>query len=209
MTKRPLGSSAGFTYIAALVMVVIVGIMASQAAEVWSTKMKREREVELLFRGTQVRDALRRWYKIKAPAAGAAVKAAAVQMVGPSPKDLKDLLNGTNSAAKVHYLRPSNLVDPITLKEWALIKGADGRITGVASTSDAEPLKQANFPFDLKPEDFEKKKKYSEWQFICINFPTPGSVGGGVTGLGGSTSPGGSSAGTGSNPGSSPTKTGP
>ena len=196
MTPSPLRSSAGFTYIAALVMVVIMGIMASQAAELWSTKMKREREVELLYRGRQVRDALRRWYKIKVPVAGsatggaaAATPAAQTQLQGASPQDLKALLSGTGSAAKVRYLRPSSLVDPITLKDWALVKDASQRIIGVASTSEAEPLKQANFPPDLDPADFEGKKKYSDWQFICNKFPKP-ATGGGVKGLGGSSNPG-------------------
>ena len=195
MTKSPLRSSAGFTYIAALVMVVIMGIMASQAAELWSTKMKREREVELLYRGRQVRDALRRWYKIKVPVAGSATggstapaSAAQTQLQGASPQDLKALLSASG-LAKVRYLRPSSLVDPITLKEWALVKDASQRIIGVASTSEAEPLKQANFPLDLVPADFEGKKKYSDWQFICNKFPPPPGSGG-VKGLGGTSNPG-------------------
>ena len=62
-----------------------------------------------------------------------------------------------------------------------------------------EPLKQANFPWDLVPADFEGKKKYSDWQFICNKFPTPGGAGG-VKGLGGTSNPGTSNPGT-SNPG--------
>jgi type II secretory pathway pseudopilin PulG len=218
MTQSPLRSRAGFTYIAALVMVVVIGIMAAKGAELWSTRMKRERETELIFRGCQVRDALRRWYKIKIPpsgivtqpatdataAAAATATAAAVAgggtvpLQGASPTDLQTLVSGSSSAAKVHYLRPSSLIDPITGKEWALVKDASQRIIGVASTSEAEPLKKGNFPFDLDPTDFEAKKKYSDWQFICNKFPKPGAAGG-VTGLGGSanptgaTGPGGSS----------------
>jgi len=75
-------------------------------------------------------------------------------------------------------------LDPMTGKEWMLIKDASQRIIGVASTSEADPIKKANFPFDLDPADFEGKKKYSEWQFICIHWPKPGTTGGGVKGLG-------------------------
>ena len=220
MTRSPLRSRAGFTYIAALVMVVVIGIMAAKGAQLWSTRMKRERETELIFRGCQVRDALRRWYHpplwlpvsglVQQPATDATAAAAAaatatavaaggtVQLQGASPTDLQALVSGTKSAAKVHYLRPSSLIDPITGKEWALVKDASQRIIGVASTSEAEPLKKGNFPFDLDPTDFEAKKKYSDWQFICNKYPKPGAAGG-VTGLGGSanptgaTSPGGSS----------------
>ena len=185
MTKNPLRSSAGFTYIAALVMVVITGIMLSVGAQSWTMMMQREREAELLYRGTQVRDALRRWYKIKPPAVaapGAVAVATQVQLQGPSPAELKDLLNGTTSAAKVHFLRPSNLKvrDPATGKEldWELFKDPTiGKVTGVFIKSEGAPIKQANFPLDLDPADFEAKKKYSDWVFICNHFPKPSTTG--------------------------------
>jgi type II secretory pathway pseudopilin PulG len=193
MTKSALRSSAGFTYIAALVMVVIVGIMVTQSAELWSTKMQREREVELIFRGTQIRNAMRRWYGFTPPAAlgtlpaAAAGAAPAAAPAAAPPRgnlpELKALVVDPNMASKVHFLRASNLVDPMTGKEWGLVKDATQKIIGVASTSDAAPLKQANFPFDLVPADFEGKKKYSEWQFIYNRVPTPGATGGGITGL--------------------------
>jgi len=201
MTKSPLRSSAGFTYIAALVMVVILGIMLSQAAQLWSTKMKREREVELIFRGRQVRDALRRWYKFKVPVSGtpgaATATATAATVVqaspqGPSPPDLKALLNGSDSVSKAHYLRPSNLKvrDPDTGKEmdWELYKDpGTQKVTGVYLKSAGEPLKQGNFPSDLEPTDFEQKKKYSDWVFIYNKIPKPGAAGGGARGAPGST----------------------
>ena len=200
MTRNPLRSSAGFTYIAALAMVVIMGIMLSQMAVVWSTKMKREREVELLFRGTQIRDALRRFYGFTLNPYGATPQPGVTVATGTKPpvttfqpntpriNELKDLLKAPGSAGTVRYLRGSekgpNMVDPITGKDWALVKDpTTQRIIGVASTSEAAPLKQANFPFDLEPQDFEAKKKYNEWQFICTRYPKPAAAGGGVTGL--------------------------
>ena len=108
------------------------------------------------------------------------------------------------------------MVDPVTGKEWALVKDAAQTIVGVASTSEAEPLKQGNFPFDLDPADFEAKKKYSDWQFIYNHYPKPGPTGGGVTGLGGANNPAGNPTGGGAtgpgtgNPSGSPAvKTGP
>ena len=180
MMPRLLRSKAGFTYIGALVMAMIVGIMASQAAVVWSTAMKREREEELLSRGTQIRDALRKWYKVKVvegklvssvtPTAGAPVPAAPTPV--PAPPELKSLLLDPNTPAKLRYLRPYCLVDPITGKDWDVIR-KDGKIIGVKSASEQEPLKQGNFPFDLPPADFEKKKKYSEWEFAYDRVPPP------------------------------------
>ncbi|HEY5514048.1 MAG TPA: type II secretion system protein, partial [Geomonas sp.] len=199
MIPRTLRSSAGLTYIAALVMVVIMGIMLSKAAEYWTTTMQREREVELIFRGTQIRDAMRRYYGMTQNTYGAATAAGTtpavpapviiIQPNAPRLNELKDLLQAPGSAGKKRYLRGTdkgpNLVDPITGKEWFPVKDASQRIIGVASTSEAAPIKQANFPFDLYPADFEGKKKYNEWQFICTRYPTPAGAAGGVPGLGG------------------------
>ena len=62
MRKHRLKSSAGFTLIAAMAMIVILGIMAGAAAQSWQMLMKREREEELLFRGQQYMSALTKWY---------------------------------------------------------------------------------------------------------------------------------------------------
>jgi type II secretory pathway pseudopilin PulG len=190
MSKNPLKSSAGFTYVAAIVMVVIMGIMLSQAAQYWTLRMQREREVELLYKGTQVRDAMRRWYNFKVPDPTATgVPAVPVQVTPPRANltELKTLLNGTDSAAKTHFLRPSNMKvrDPKSGKEldWELFKVAGSpKVSGVYIKSDALPLKQDNFPFDLHPDDFKGKKKYSEWVFIYDRVPPVGSAGG-VKGL--------------------------
>ena len=199
MTRNPLKSSAGFTYVAAIVMVVIMGIMLSQAAQYWTMRMQREREVELIYRGTQVRDAMRRWYNFKVPptaADGTVVTAVQPQVAPPRANltELKTLLNGTDSAAKTHFLRPSNMKvrDPITGKEldWELFKDPNSpKVIGVYIKSNGAPLKQDNFPFDLHPDDFKGKKKYSEWVFIYNRVPPPTGAGG-IQKLPGATSPG-------------------
>ena len=87
--------------------------------------------------------------------------------------DLKDLLKDPRSLATVRYLRKID-PDPITGKEWVIIKDPVKGIIGVASSSDAEPLKQAGFPEEYKL--FEKKTKYSEWQFVYNPAQQSGSV---------------------------------
>jgi type II secretory pathway pseudopilin PulG len=182
MTKNPLKSSAGFTYVAAIVMVVIMGIMLSQAAQYWTMRMQREREVELLYKGTQVRDAMRAWYGGKA-SGGTWTPPATGTTQRPNLTELKTLLNGTDSAAKTHFLRPSNMKvkDPITGKEldWELFKDAGSpKVIGVYIKSNGVPIKQDNFQFDLHPDDFRAKKKYSEWVFIYNRVPPSGPSGG-------------------------------
>jgi len=150
--RNRIGSEAGFTYIAALVVVVIMGIMLGAVGQSWTMIMKREREEELFFRAGQIRDAITRWNK---PRTG--------QHVATPLKDLKDLLKDPRSMAKVRYLRRLYL-DPITGKEWKVIQDPTRGIIGVASTSDEEPLRKGGFPEEYA--DFEGKTKYSEWQFV-------------------------------------------
>lgn len=152
MKRFRIGSEKGFTYIAALVMVVIMGIMLGAVGQSWSMLMKREREEELFFRAGQIRDAITRWNK---PRAG--------QHVATPLRDLKDLLKDPRSMAKVRFLRRLYL-DPITGKDWKVIQDPVKGIIGVASTSDAEPLRKGGFPEEYK--EFEGKTKYSEWEFV-------------------------------------------
>ena len=72
MKPSPLRSSTGFTYIAALVLVIITGIMLSVGTRLWATRMKREREKELIFRGEQYRTAIGNWYNWGQPQPGQA-----------------------------------------------------------------------------------------------------------------------------------------
>lgn len=146
----------GFTYLAALFMIMIMGIMLGMVGQSWSALMKREKEEELFFRGSQYKNAITNWYK---PAPG--------KHVATAPKELRDLLKDPRSLQISRYLRRL-YDDPITGKEWKVITGpvkgtAMIGIIGVASTSDAEPLKQGNFSKEY--ESFNGKKKYSEWEF--------------------------------------------
>lgn len=158
MPLRLTRSEAGFTYIAALVMVVVTGIMLGAIGQSVSVIMQREREKELIFRGLQYRDAIERWSKKGIPL-----------------KDLKDLVEPTVSSnvdrSKDRLLRKL-YTDPITGGEWKTLPNPPDPIQGiwgVASTSGKEPFKQGNFPEVIK--NFEGKKKYSEWEFIFKKTP--------------------------------------
>lgn len=153
MLVNLLRSSQGFTYLMALMVIVIMGIMLAASAQSWKMIMDREREEEMLFRGTQYMNAISRWYKTLPG-----------QRPAPPLNDLKDLLKDPNTVSTNRYLR-TLYKDPITGDEWVPIKGGTtGGIIGVASSSELKPIKQANFPKDL--ELLEGKNKYSEWQFV-------------------------------------------
>lgn len=164
MVTNPLRSAAGFTYIAALVLVIVMGIMLGVVGQTWTQIMKREREQELIFRGTQIVQAIRRWRKPRPP------------HNQPLPlRELEHLLKDPASFANVRHLRRL-YKDPLTDKEWRIIKDSTGNnIIGVASTSEEEPLRQSFQTMTPLSADekyleqmfksFEGKKKYSEWEF--------------------------------------------
>jgi type II secretory pathway pseudopilin PulG len=147
MMSAPLRSTAGFTYIAALVLVVVMGIMLGAVGQSTRVIMQREREKELIFRGLQYRDAIERWNK-----------------KGAMPLlDINYLLKDPRSATGERHLRQL-YTDPITGGEFKVLKDPNLGIYGVVSTSNDEPFKQGNFPEVIK--NFEKKTKYSEWEFV-------------------------------------------
>ena len=163
MSHRLTRSEAGFTFIAVLIMVVVMGIMLGAIGQSVSVVMKREREKELIFRGLQYRDAIERWSKKGVPL-----------------KDLKDLVEPTvssnASASKDRFLRKL-FTDPITGGEWKVLPTPPDPVQGiwgVASKSSEEPFKQGDFPEVIK--DFKGKTKYSDWEFVYKKTPTGGAI---------------------------------
>ncbi len=144
----------GFTYIAVMMLVVIMGITLSMTGRYWSTIVKRDREEELLFRGDQIRKGIEMYYKWTAQKHGGK---------GLYPESMEELLKSKYSMAPKRSLRRV-YKDPITGKrDWVVINDPAKRIMGIRSASDEEPLKTSNFP--LAYREFEGKTKYSDWVF--------------------------------------------
>ena len=141
----------GFTYIGILIAVALMGIALAAIGTVWGTTVKREREQELLFIGHEYRSAIARYYR----AGGGGTR---------YPQALEDLLNDQRSPVPRHHLRRLYR-DPMTgLADWELIPSPGGGIMGVRSTSQAQPIKRANF--DTADSGFETAESYKDWQFI-------------------------------------------
>ena len=138
---------AGFTYLAVILSVVLIGVSLSAALQQWSTVMKREREAELLFRGDQIRRAIAMYYMRPG--------------VKKFPRKFEDLVKATDKLSTKRYLRKL-YKDPMTKGEWGLVKMGAG-IRGVYSLSQETPLKKGNFPPQY--ETFEGKTSYREWVF--------------------------------------------
>jgi type II secretory pathway pseudopilin PulG len=145
--------SAGFTYIGLLVTIVILGVMLAAMGQVWSTEAQREREAELLYRGDTIR------------------KAIGAYLLGPGssgqyPRELQDMIQDQRAPQIKRELRRV-YEDPMTgMADWTLIRGPDGGIMGVASSSNGKPLKVREF--SLADQTFKDATCYCDWQFLYL-----------------------------------------
>jgi type II secretory pathway pseudopilin PulG len=157
-------AARGLVLLALLIMLVLVGIGALGAAEVWATSLKREREAELLFIGEQYRRAIADYWKMSP---GRRVY----------PPSVEVLLTDNRFPNPVHHLR-REYRDPMTeTGEFEVLKQANALI-GVHSLSEDAPIKRAGFASWYK--QFEQAEHYSQWQFVFLQpgmrAPTTGAA---------------------------------
>ena len=140
---------AGFTYVGLLVAVALLGVFLAEAGVMWRTQAQREREQELLFVGREFRSAIASYY-----ANGRTF-----------PQSLDDLIEDKRWPEPRHHLRRL-YADPMTgLPNWTLVGEEGVGITGIASSSQAEPLKKKGFAAE-EEEAFADKTCYCDWQFV-------------------------------------------
>jgi type II secretory pathway pseudopilin PulG len=149
--KSAIRDPKGFTYIALLVAITIIGITLGSAAKSWQNIAQRDKEEELLFRGNQYRLAIQSYVNY--------------QGRHQYPNSIEVLLKDERSPNGKRHLRQW-YKDPMTGEDFELVRDMlhGNNITGVHSKSDKTPIKQAEFPPEL--QDFTGKTKYSEWQFV-------------------------------------------
>jgi type II secretory pathway pseudopilin PulG len=132
-----------------LVAVVVMGLMLTMAARVWSTTEQREREKQLLFVGHAYRAAIAAYFAYG----------------HKFPSSLDELLKDERFPVPKRYLRRL-YPDPMTgHTDWTLVVTSDGQgIMGVVSSSKVAPIKRARFP--LEDERFKDADCYCGWQFV-------------------------------------------
>jgi type II secretory pathway pseudopilin PulG len=146
-------NAQGFSFIGLLILLAILAIALTGTAELVSTTQKRERELELLFVGTQYARAITAYHS-SSPGLAA------------YPTDLEDLLEDNRFPDTRRHLRKLYR-DPLTNKpQWGLVRGPNNGIVGVYSLAEGKPLKQENFPKDY-PE-FAGAESYAKWQFLGV-----------------------------------------
>jgi type II secretory pathway pseudopilin PulG len=141
----------GFTYLTVMFVIAILLGGLAIVGEVWETAARREKEAELLFIGNQYRRAIGLFYE------------STPGVVKRYPRELADLIEDPRQPGMQRHLRKL-YPDPITGKEWVIIRGADGGVQGVQSASEAAPLKIAGFR--VRDASFEGAAKYADWKFI-------------------------------------------
>mgnify|MGYP001822349911 CR=1 FL=1 len=140
---------SGFSYIIVLVAVLLVGIMAQVTYQQSSYLRQRDNEAELLFRGSAYRNAIKAYYN-------------ANPTLKRYPKRLDDLLEDPRQPGR-RFLRQL-YPEPVSKEgQWIVLHGEGGGIVGVASPSEDEPLKQAEFQPALV--HFEDASRYRDWEF--------------------------------------------
>ena len=146
----PAARQRGFTYLGLLMAVVVMGLMLTIVARIWTTTEQRERETQLLFAGHQFRNAIAGYFARR----------------HQYPQTLQDLLGEPDATLPQRYLRRLYL-DPMTgTTEWQQIAAPGGGIMGVASTSKLRPIKHGQFePLDVSFSDVDC---YCAWQFVYV-----------------------------------------
>jgi len=145
-------AARGYALLMALLAIVVVALSTSVALQHAAIQAQRERELQLLFVGAQYRGALERYY-LESP--GAAKQ---------YPVRLEDLLEDRRWPQPRHHLRQL-YSDPFSGKpDWQLIV-RQGRIVGVASSSEVAPLKRVGFT----PQEsaFAAARRHADWRFIA------------------------------------------
>src|SRR5580765_2894838 len=105
-------SEGGYTLVALLLVMSLLALFAVAAAENVRQQAQREREKEAIFRGEQVADAIRSYYRYRG-----------AQGVGALPTSMDQLLEGIpRGTKKLQILRPEAARDPLSSSgEWRLI----------------------------------------------------------------------------------------
>ena len=129
--RKPLTSQAGVTYLFVMILVVVMSVGLMGVTQQWSVIMKRDREAELLFRGTRIKEAIERYvadYEVQKATRPNQWPLSLEQLTKKNPK---------------RYLQ-AVYTDPITGTAFDLIKVGD-ELHGVRSTSTDVPYDQVHF----------------------------------------------------------------
>lgn len=146
MTRENLG----FAYIWMLVIFSILAMTIGQWSVNYATLLQREKEQELIRIGSLYQAAITRYYN-NSPLG-----------YPKYPVKLEELLRDERHSEIFRYLRKIEK-DPITNKNFEVIRNKENGIIGVYSPSLKKPIKIKNFSKELV--GFENAHSYRDWKF--------------------------------------------
>ncbi|MFN2491756.1 MAG: hypothetical protein ABR501_02595 [Pyrinomonadaceae bacterium] len=151
----------GYTLVALLALMTVLALFAMAAAPVIRQQAQREREIETIFRGEQVAEAIRIYYSYQESRAG--------QGDAALPKSIDQLLEGlSRGTQKIQILRASAARDPLDESgEWRLIRP---RSTGLADFQRSLML----FTENIRPVTRDRQLKAVEQLMAPPVIPTLG-----------------------------------
>jgi len=155
--RRPL-REAGFTYLALIIMLAIIGLAGAATLKVDALTRRAAAERELLETGAAFSEALRSYADATPPGQP------------QQPPSLQELLRDPRFPGVRRHLRKI-FVDPVTGKaQWGIVRiggvnNNGGGVLAVYSLSKDRPLKIANF--DARFQNFDKKEHISDWTFAA------------------------------------------
>jgi type II secretory pathway pseudopilin PulG len=156
-------NNAGFAYMALLCVMAVLALMLGVAAEQIDHAAQRDREEQLLFVGSQFRQAIASYYE-KSPGAK------------QYPLKLEELLQDNRFLKPIRHLRRI-YADPMRTgaagmdardnrEDWQLVRNPQGSIIGIYSRSDLTPIR-TNLDEDLMKAIGDRPVlHYSDWKFI-------------------------------------------
>lgn len=143
-------AQAGFTFVATLVLVAVVSFGLAVLGPLWSQHAKREREAELVRIGHVYAQAIES-YRNASPGSDRQY-----------PASLEALLLDIRFVGIRRHLRKA-YVDPMTGGQpWGLVRDQTGRIIGVFSQSNDEPIRQS-----AQAASGQRPGRYADWKFIA------------------------------------------
>lgn len=151
---RPGSRQRGFSFVATLLLVALVGLGLAIAGPTWAQQAKREREREMLRIGVLYAQALAAYY------------AASPGADRQYPPSIEALLLDTRFVGTVRHLRKA-YGDPVNgYAPWGLVLNDTGRIIGVRSLSQEAPIATAALRLDDRV--LPPVSRYADWTFTAL-----------------------------------------
>jgi type II secretory pathway pseudopilin PulG len=152
-------SERGFSYLLLLFLVLLSGVALAALGENVTVGVQREREAELLWRGTEIARALARYHAV--PVSGAS----------RYPATLEELVEDRRLADPRYHLRRLYL-DPYTGRaDWVLLRDEQGGIVGIHSRASAVALARVDVPSvdsgGTAPSNDPARRRVDQWHFMA------------------------------------------